>query len=361
MKLDKSLDKILVILLMTIVLVFFGTIYTLGRQGTYADFDGEIISSTEEYYVSIYDGSKQLIVKSKEATVGEILQKAGITLNEADAVEPEVTSLVDTDNYYINIYRARPVILKDGADQKYIMSSSYDAKTIARRAGLTIYDGDEVNLVRNINFLEAGMVETYEIIRNGGRIVTEEEEIDYGEVVVKDYNLTPGAKEVRQLGEVGLKALSYEVFYENGVEVKRELVSEEVKREPVDKIVAVGASEIERTPLTAKKGRNRYTVRKTDGTIVERQETYYDLPMKGVMVIAARECGVEAYYTVREDGVKVDAEGYVLVAAHLDYYPRCSVVETSLGLGRVYDTGSFADTNPEQFDIATDWTNHNGQ
>ena len=79
------------------------------------------------------------------------------------------------------------------------------------------------------------------------------------------------------------------------------------------------------------------------------------------MSIAARECGVEPYYTVREDGVKVDAEGYVLVAAHLGLYPRCTVVETSLGLGRVYDTGTFADTNPEQFDLATDWTNRNGK
>lgn len=361
MKLDKSLDKMLAVLILTIILVLFGTIYTVGRQRTYADFDGEIVIDTGEYYVNIYDGAERLIVRSGETTVGEILKKAGVVLNEADAVEPEITSVVDTDNYYINIYKARPVIIKDGADQKYVMSSSYDARTIARRAGFTIYDGDGVNLVRNTNFLEAGMVEIYEIVRNGGRMVTVEEEINYNEVVIKDYNLALGVKEVRQLGEVGLKVLSFEVFYENGVEVRRELVGEEVKRTPVDKIVAVGASEIERTPLTAKKGRNRYTVRKTDGTIVERQETYYDLPMSGVMAIAARECGVEAYYTVREDGVKVDAEGYVLVAANLNYYPRCSVVETSLGLGRVYDTGSFAEVNPEQFDLATDWTNRNGQ
>ena len=48
------------------------------------------------------------------------------------------------------------------------------------------------------------------------------------------------------------------------------------------------------------------------------------------------------------------------MAANLSRYPRCSVVETSLGLGKVYDTGSFAAGNPEQFDIATDWTNHDG-
>ena len=66
-------------------------------------------------------------------------------------------------------------------------------------------------------------------------------------------------------------------------------------------------------------------------------------------------------YTVRDDGVKVDDEGYILIAADLSRYPRCSVVETSLGLGKVYDTGSFAITHPEQFDIATDWSNHDGR
>ncbi len=361
MKLEKSLDKLLFVLMTLILLTIFSTIYTLGRQKTYAEVDGEIVLETGEYFVNINDGTERLIVKSGTATVEEVLRRAGITLSEADTVEPSLESKIDSDNYFINIYRARPVILKDGKIQKYVMSSSYDPKTIAKRAGLTIYDGDEINLVRNTNFLEAGVAETYEIIRNGGRIVTEEEEIAFGEETIKDYNIAPGAKEVRQLGEVGLKVLSYEVFYENGEEVKRELISEEVKRQPVTKIIAVGASEIERTPLTARKGRNRYTVRKNNGAVVERQETYYDLPMGGVMNIAARECGVEPYYTVREDGVKVDAEGYVLVAAHLGNYPRCTVVETSLGPGRVYDTGSFANSNPEQFDLATDWTNHNGK
>lgn len=360
MKLDKSIDKALAILVSVILMLVFGTFYTIERRKTYADGeDAEALAS--EYFVNIYDGSNHLTVKSTIATVEEVLNRAGITLSKADIVEPSLDSKIDSDNYFINIYRARPIILKDGMTEKYVMSASYDAKTIAKTAGLTVYDGDEINLVKNTNFLEAGVVETYEITRNGGRIVTVEEEIPFGEETIKDYNLAPGAKEVRQLGEVGTKALSYEVFYENGTEVKRELIKEEVKRKPVTKITAVGASEIERTPLTARKGRNRYTVRKDDGVIIERQETYYDLPMSGVMSIAARECGVEPYYTVREDGVKVDAEGYVLVAAHLGLYPRCTVVETSLGLGRVYDTGTFAETNPEQFDLATDWTNRNGK
>ena len=102
-------------------------------------------------------------------------------------------------------------------------------------------------------------------------------------------------------------------------------------------------------------GRNHYTSTNLSGQTVDRQETYYDLNMSIVMTY----CG-KSGYTVREDGAKVDDEGYVLIAANLSRYPRCSVVETSLGPGKVYDTGGFAASNPEQFDIATDWTIRDG-
>lgn len=329
------------------------------RRDTYAADESGVYVEAEEHFVIFYDEGQKLIVKTNATTVGEALERAEIVVNKTDIVEPSLDAVIDVDNFYINIYRARPAVVRDGAKEQYIMTASYDPKTIAREAGLTIYDGDEVAAVKNQSFLEAGAVSMYVVSRNGGRTVTEEQEIPFDEETVKDYNLAPGTREVRQLGEVGLRVLSYEVFYEDNVEVKRELTGEEVKREPVPRIVAVGASAIEQRPLTPSMGVNRYTVN-VNGTVVERKETYYDLNMSLVMANAARVCGVASYYTVREDGAKVDAEGYVLVAAELSRYPRCSVVETSLGPGRVYDTGGFALSNPEQFDLATDWTIRDG-
>jgi hypothetical protein len=104
--------------------------------------------------------------------------------------------------------------------------------------------------------------------------------------------------------------------------------------------------------LTRSKGAQIFV----DSSGVAHRETYYDLPMNVVM----RACGGGSY-TVRSDGAKVDQDGYVLVAANLRSYPRCTVVETSLGPGKVYDTGGFAVRHPYGFDLATDWTNYNGQ
>ena len=86
------------------------------------------------------------------------------------------------------------------------------------------------------------------------------------------------------------------------------------------------------------------------------KETYYNLPMGGVVDIM-RGLGFdegEYPYWVREDGVKMLGT-YVMVAANLDKHPRGSLIHTSLGLGIVCDTGSFAIDNPSQIDIAVDW------
>ena len=96
--------------------------------------------------------------------------------------------------------------------------------------------------------------------------------------------------------------------------------------------------------LTANAGVNYYG---------EQKETYYNLNMNGV-VNNAQSSGIEGDYWVREDGVKMYGE-YVIVAANQDVHPYGTTVETSLGEGIVLDTGSFANENPTQVDIATDW------
>lgn len=356
MRLSRKFDQALFIAITVIMAVIFGCFMKLGSHNTFAEGENGTYIEAEAKFVTFYDDGKKLTVKTEAETVGEAISRVGIVINEGDIVDPGLETKLNADNFHINIYRARPVMIQDGIYEKYLMTASYDAKTIVKEAGLTIYDGDEIELLPNSNFLEAGVANVYRITRNGGRTVTEEEEIPFSERQEKDYNLAPGVSEVRQLGEVGTKRKTYNVQYVNNVEVSRELISEEVVKEPVERVVAVGVSEIEKKPLTVGMGRNYYTVRKSDGTVVERQETYYDLPMSIVM----HACGGGSY-SVRSDGAKVDQDGYVLVAANLSRYPRCSVVETSLGPGKVYDTGGFAAVNPEQFDLATDWSNNDGR
>lgn len=362
MRLDKKLDRVMLFGTIFLLAFVFGvTMAKNANVNTYAESESGIYEEQDEHFVTFYDDGEKLTVKTTATTVGEALKKANYQINSGDKVEPALDTRISSNNFFINIYRARPALVKVGLIEKYVMTASSDPHSIVKDAGITVYDGDEINIVQNANFLETGVAVMYEVTRNGGRTVTVETELPFNEQTVKDYNLAPGQKEVRQLGEMGLKVSNFEVLYVDGVEVSRELINETVVREPVDKIVAVGASAIERRPLTASMGANVYTVSKADGRVVERKETYYDLPMSLVMQNAARLCGAAPTYSVRADGAKIDSDGYVLVAANLSRYPRCSVVETSLGPGKVYDTGGFAVSNAEQFDLATDWTNHDGK
>ena len=96
---------------------------------------------------------------------------------------------------------------------------------------------------------------------------------------------------------------------------------------------------------------------RTNGTVYgpSGKETYYNLPMSGVIRIMNRYGYSYSDYAVRSDGVKT-LGGYVMVAANLSVHPRGSLVQTSLGTGLVCDTGGFV-TNGSgvSLDIATAW------
>ena len=94
---------------------------------------------------------------------------------------------------------------------------------------------------------------------------------------------------------------------------------------------------------------------RTVGTVMgpSGKETFYNLDMGGVIAIM-QSMGYYADYWVREDGVKMYGD-YIMVAANLSIRPKGTLVQTSLGMGIVVDTGGFAATNPYQLDVATTW------
>ena len=79
------------------------------------------------------------------------------------------------------------------------------------------------------------IVETKEII--------EEENIDYQVEEQTEINMARGLTEVIQDGVEGKKEITYKVRYENGKEISRNKISEEVIRNPITKIIKVGISD----------------------------------------------------------------------------------------------------------------------
>ena len=243
MRLSRKIEQAFGFVIAISLVIIFAVVAGVTVRNASAEGDESINTSITEgaKFVTFYDEDNKLTVKTEAKTVKEAMERADIVINTGDIVEPGLDTEINADNFFINIYRARPVIVKDGKTTKYLMTASYDTKTIAEQAGITVYDGDEIDFVPNKDFLETGVASVYEITRNGGRTLTIEEEIPFGEREEKDASMEKGKSEVRQLGEVGQKRATYNILYVDNVEVSRELVSEEIVKAPVDRIVAVGA------------------------------------------------------------------------------------------------------------------------
>lgn len=369
--------------------------------------DIEAVSS--EHVVNVFDRGEHRVFVTRANTVREALNLAEISISEGqDVVEPSLDEELVASKYSVNIYRARPVTLVDGTRRQRVVTALQTPEQIAKVAGLELYDEDIVressipdvlvdgaDLVLTIDratpvhlilygqpmivrthlstvsdlLTERGIKlspsdemsvssrspvisdMTIEIWRDGKQTTTVEEDVDFPVEKIQDANRFIGFKEIKTIGEKGKRSVTYEIDRRNGQEVSRKEISSVVIVEPKAQIEVVGVKST--GGLTKSMGVKQFV----DSNGVTHRETYYDLDMGVVM----RNCGAGGYYTVREDGVKVDAGGYVIIAAHLGNYPRCSVVETSLGLGKVYDTGGFTAVHPHGFDIATDWTNNNGR
>ena len=110
-------------------------------------------------------------------------------------------------------------------------------------------------------------------------------------------------------------------------------------------LVLLMAYRVNASVLTKKGGVNYFNGRK---------ETWYNLDMTNI-VKKAKRIGVPGDYWVSDNGLKMYGR-FVIVAADFKTHPYGSVVLTSLGVpGMVLDTGAFAQTNPEQIDIAVAW------
>ena len=307
--------------------------------------------SPSRHLVRVYDRGEEKTIVTNALTVRQALQAAKISIDEKmDTVEPNIDMELTGSKYQVNIFRARPITIVDGNKRLKITTAEQTPALIAKAAGMTLYREDKTQFTNSENLLVNGAGLVMKIERAKQRTVTEEADIDFEIEQVKDDSQPIGFKSVRQLGEKGVRKITYQVEINGEREVSRREVSSEIMRQPKKQVEIIGTKP--KNPLTKSKGAQIFT----DSKGVAHRETYYDLPMN----VVVNACGGGGY-TVRADGAKVDKDGYVLVAANYGNYPRCSVVETSMGLGKVYDTGGFAVRHPHGFDLATDWTNGDGR
>lgn len=358
--------------------------------------------------ITVYDQGVIRVFLTKEKTLGKALQSENIELDTHDTVEPAVNQTLVASNYKVNIYRARPVVVVDGTIRIKTVSAYQTAQQIAKDVGVTIYDEDTTTLAPLTDFVNDGAGLQLTIIRatpitldlygqktetrtqgktvgemlkeknitlgkndhvslpddtkitkdilvriwrEGKQTISVNQPIPFVSRIIYDADRPIGYRVIQSKGLVGSQSTSYQVVVKDGTEVSRVEIANIVIRNPTRQTEVIGIRN-DGSGLTKAKGAQYWT----DSKGVSHRETYYDLNMSTAM----QSCEQGGYYSVRPDGAKVDAQGYIIVAGNYSIYPKCSVVETSLGPAKVYDTGGFVSRYPTGFDIATDWSNPDG-
>jgi uncharacterized protein YabE (DUF348 family) len=108
--------------------------------------------------VIVHHDHVEQTVPSVEPTVGALLKKLSITLGEGDVVEPALATKINQDDFRINVYRALPVKIIDGANKTYTFSAATTPRAIARQTGSKLYAEDRVTTNPVTNFLKDGAI-----------------------------------------------------------------------------------------------------------------------------------------------------------------------------------------------------------
>lgn len=275
----------------TFLVLFFATLFIFVGTG------GQSLKPSDSHVVIVsYDKKKQTI-PTRAATVGDLLKNLNITVNQGDVVEPTRDTQIVEDNFHVNIYRARPVVIVDGGHKTLAYNAATSPRTVASAAGVTVYPEDTITSQPSDDMINDGIGEKIVIdravpvnlnlygtpvtvrshaktvndllkeknvklakddtvtpaantpltpnsqifvTRSGTQITTVEEAIPSDTQTVEDASLSFGTTVTRQQGSPGKKLVTYQIDTQNGKEVGRHVIQEVIETPPVTTIMARG-------------------------------------------------------------------------------------------------------------------------
>jgi len=275
--------------------------------------------------ITIYDRGEEQVVVSNAATLREALEKAEVTLDAKDAVEPSLDEELVASEYKVNIYRARPVTVIDGATKQRVVTPYQTAEQIIKDVGINLFTEDITTMKQSEDIVADGaglrltidratplVLDLYgktaeirtqgvtvgemlkekklalgendrlsvsedtpitaglqiRLWREGKQTVTVDEAIAFGTEKVRDADRDPSYKEVRTPGKDGKRTVTYEIHVENGVEVSRAEIASVTVEESVTQVEVIGT----KVALTVKYSADRAAIMTAAGVALADQD-----------------------------------------------------------------------------------------
>lgn len=279
------------------ILLAICTVYVASSvHGAYAVGAGDAVQN--KHIITLHDDGQERGFITEAATLRDALADAGVRLDANDRTEPGLDEPLVAHSYEVNIYRARPVIVRDGRNEIRIMTSYRTGRQIAQQAGISLRDEDRATLGRSTNMMRDGMSEVLtieyavpvtfvfygktiqaytrartvqdmldtkhispasndtvspatstpitpgmvvQLWKNGSQTYTAEEDIPYDSQKIYDMDKDKTYREVQTQGVLGKRTVTYTVVMRDGVQVQKTELNSITTKQPVKEVVVIGS------------------------------------------------------------------------------------------------------------------------
>jgi uncharacterized protein YabE (DUF348 family) len=186
--------------------------------------------------VVLDDDGYRVEITTYDSSVEEVLNRYKITLGPGDEITPAPEQALQ-NNTEIIITRAMPVTVEADGKKEVLHVTRGTAKDMLEKAGVKLREMDYINHPMQ------QQVKPYDhirVTRMDEEMIIETEAIAYQVISKKNNQMDEGTSKIVQEGQQGELERRTLVTYQDGVEIDRKLVSEQVTKEPVDRIVEKG-------------------------------------------------------------------------------------------------------------------------
>lgn len=203
---------------------------------------------TSKQVAVVIDGKKQLI-DTTATTVGELLEQMG-DINAAVgalALSSEADAKID-DNATVDVVTPKIVTVVDGGKTSYTQLATATVKDVLDAQGIQVGPEDKVTPA-----LDAPVTNNQKITvdRITSEEITEVEAFELPAVYTDNPEAPAGEETVTAAGVAGEREITRKIIKVNGVETSREVVRENVKKEPVAAQISRGTKEAPAAPAVA--------------------------------------------------------------------------------------------------------------
>lgn len=195
-----------------------------------------LICNTRKTIIVSIDG-KDKEITTFSSNYKRALSNNGITVGPKDKTTPSLDSKVEKGS---KIFVKKAVNVKVAVDGKQlnVQTAENDVEEMLKAENINLKEFDKVCPSKN-SIIKDGLKIAVTRVRT--KDVKEIKPVDYNTVVKKDENMDQGNNKTLQEGQLGQKEVLTKVIYENGKEISRKIIAETIKKQPVEKIVAMGA------------------------------------------------------------------------------------------------------------------------